>query len=161
MSISSFIGKSKSSTDYTGVIRWFILVAVMLGNILQTLDYSIVNVAIPNMMGNLGATIDVINWVSTGYMMANVIVLPLTGWLSAVFGRKRYLTYSILLFIIASICSGMSQSLNELIIFRIIQGAGGAALISTAQATLVEVFPLDQLGVAQGFTVLGWRCLPL
>lgn len=160
MSISSFIEKSKSSTDYTGVIRWFILVAVMLGNILQTLDYSMVNVAIPNMMGNLGATIDEINWVSTGYMMANVIVLPLTGWLSAVFGRKRYLTYSILLFIIASICSGMSQSLNELIIFRIIQGAGGAALISTAQATLVEVFPLDQLGVAQGFYGFGVAMSP-
>jgi DHA2 family multidrug resistance protein len=160
LSISSAIGKRESDTDYSVVIRWFILVAVMLGNILQTLDYSMVNVAIPKMMGSLGATIDEINWVSTGYMMANVIVLPLTGWLSTVFGRKRYLAYSILLFTVASFCSGMSHSLEELIIFRIIQGAGGAALISTAQATLFEVFPMEQIGVAQGFYGFGVAMSP-
>ncbi len=142
-------------SDYTGIIRWVILIAVMLGTILEVLDVSIVNVAIPDMMGNLGATIDEIGWVSTGYIISNVIVLPLTGWLSTHFGRKRYLAGSIILFTLASFMCGISHSLNELIFFRIIQGAGGAALISTAQATLIEVFPPQQLGVVQGIYSIG------
>lgn len=155
MSVSNVMKTENDYSIYPGVIRWIILVAVMLGTIMQVLDTSIVNVAIPYMMGNLGATIDEINWVSTAYMISNVILLPLTGWLSMRFGRRRYLAYSIILFTTASFCCGMSTSLNQLILFRIIQGAGGAALISTAQATLIEIFPPQQLGMVQGVYAIG------
>jgi DHA2 family multidrug resistance protein len=147
-------------SDYPGLIRWVVLVAIMLGTILEVLDISIVNVAIPQMMGNLGATIDQIGWVSTGYIIANVIVLPLTGWLSTRFGRRNYLAFSIILFTTASFFCGNAHSLQELIIFRIFQGVGGAALISTAQATLIEVFPPQQLGMVQGIYSIGVVAAP-
>lgn len=142
-------------SEYTGFTRWIILIAVMLGTLMTVIDSSIVNVAIPQMMGNLGVTVDQIGWVSTGYIIANVIVLPLTGWLSAVFGRKRYLAISIVIFTIASFFCGMARSLETLVIFRIVQGVGGAALISTAQATMMEVFPPQQLGMVQAIYGIG------
>ncbi len=148
------------SSEYSVFARWVILVAIMLGTILEVLDTSIVNVAVPTMMGNLGATVDQIAWVSTGYIVANVIVLPLTGWLSNQFGRKRYLTFSIILFTVASLLCGLSRSLNELILFRIIQGAGGAALLSTAQATLFEVFPKKQVPMIQAIFSIGVVAAP-
>lgn len=142
-------------SDYTPAVRWTILIAVLLGTIMEVLDTSIVNVAIPEMMGNLGATLDQIGWVSTGYIVANVIVLPLTGWLSSRFGRRNYLAGSMILFTIASIFCGTSRSLNALVFFRILQGAGGAALLSTAQATLREIFPPEQQGAVTGLFSLG------
>jgi DHA2 family multidrug resistance protein len=141
--------------EYTGAVRWVILIAVMLGTVLEVLDTSIVNVAIPDMMGNLGATLQQISWVSTGYIIANVIILPLTGWLSSHFGRKRYLAGSMILFTAASFFCGTSRSLHELVFFRILQGIGGAALLSTAQATLMEVFPPKQLGMVQAIFGIG------
>src|ERR1035437_2520543 len=117
--------------EYTQSVRIGIMVAVMLGTIMQMVDTSIVNVAVPTIMGNLGATIDQITWVSTGYILASVIVLPMTGWLSVVFGRRRYLAGSIALFTFASLMCGMSHSLGALVFWRIIQGMGGAALMST------------------------------
>ncbi|MEI6915271.1 MAG: DHA2 family efflux MFS transporter permease subunit [Armatimonadota bacterium] len=140
---------------YTPLTRWIALFAVMLGTVLEVLDVSVVNVAIPEMMGNLGATLDQIGWVSTGYIIANVIILPLTGWLSAVFGRRRYLAGSMVLFTVASVFCGTSRSLNELVFFRVMQGVGGAALLSTAQATLLEIFPPRQVGMVQGIFSLG------
>ena len=142
-------------TQYSAATRIVILIALMLGVILEVLDTSIVNVAIPDIMGNLGATLDQVSWVSTGYIIANVIILPLTGWLSAHFGRKRYLGYSMIIFTVASLFCGMSRSLNMLVMFRILQGAGGAALLSTAQATLMEIFPPNQLGMIQGIFGIG------
>src|SRR5881409_1921084 len=115
--------------------RYIIAVTVSLASVLELLDTSIVNVAIPHMMGNLGATLDQITWVSTGYIVANVIVLPVTGWMSAYFGRRRYFAGSIAVFIIASVLCGNSHTLIELVMFRILQGIGGGALLSTAQAT--------------------------
>lgn len=131
------------------------MIALMLGVVLEILDVSIVNVAIPDMMGNLGATLDEINWVATGYIVANVIVLPLTGWLAARFGRRRYLAGSIILFTCASVLCGLSTSLTQLILFRILQGAGGAALLSTAQATLFEIFPPNQISMVQAIFGIG------
>ncbi|HEY3265799.1 MAG TPA: DHA2 family efflux MFS transporter permease subunit [Armatimonadota bacterium] len=141
--------------EYTSFTRWIILVTVMLGTILEVLDVSIVNVSIPDMMGNLGATLDQISWVSTAYIIANVIILPLTGWLSSYFGRRKYLAFSMALFTTASFFCGTARSLNALIFFRILQGAGGAALLSTAQATIMEVFPPAQLGMVQAIFSLG------
>ena len=134
--------------------RWIILVAVLTGAFLELLDTTSVNVALRQMQGNLGATSDEIAWVSTGYILANVVVLPLTAWLSSVFGRRLYLTASILLFTFASILCGLSSSLGTLIFWRIMQGAGGAALLSTAQASLREVFPQEQQGLIQSLYIV-------
>ncbi len=142
-------------SEYSVAVRITILIALMLGVILEVLDTSIVNVAIPDMMGNLGATLDQISWVSTGYIIANVIVLPLTGWLSSHFGRRRYLAYSMIIFTVASFFCGTARTLNMLVFFRILQGIGGAALLSTAQATLLEIFPPHQLGMVQGIFGIG------
>ena len=122
---------------------------------LELIDTSIVNVAIPHMMGNLGATLDEISWVSTGYIIANVIVIPMSGWLSAYFGRKRYLTGSILLFVVASFFCGAAHSLGSLVFWRVVQGIGGGALLSTAQATLFEAFPPEEIGIGQAMFGVG------
>jgi DHA2 family multidrug resistance protein len=135
--------------------RWIILVGLITAAILEVLDTTIVNVAMPQMAGNLGATTQEIGWVSTGYILSNVIVLPMTAWLSSRFGRRRYLAGSIILFLIASFFCGTSRSLGELVLWRILQGAGGAALLSTAQATIREIFPREQQGVVQSIYVLG------
>ena len=135
--------------------KYLIAIAVTLASMLELVDTSIVNVAIPDMMGNLGATLDEIAWVSTGYIIANVIVIPMSGWLSAYFGRRRYLTGSILLFVAASFFCGTSSSLIELVMWRVIQGLGGGALLSTAQATLFESFPPQEIGIGQAIFGVG------
>jgi DHA2 family multidrug resistance protein len=135
--------------------KYLIAIAVTLAAVLELIDTSIVNVAIPHMMGNLGATIDEISWVSTGYIIANVIVIPMSGWLSAYFGRKRYLTWSIMLFVAASFMCGAATSLGGLILWRVIQGLGGGALLSTAQATLFESFPPEEAGIGQAMFGVG------
>ncbi len=134
--------------------RWIIMVAVLTGAFLELLDTTSVNVALRQMQGNLGATSDEIAWVSTGYILSNVVVLPLTAWLSSVFGRRNYLTFSILLFTFASFACGASSSLGALIFWRVMQGAGGAALLSTAQTTLRQIFPLEQQGVIQSLYIV-------
>src|SRR5579862_10060060 len=111
------------SASISNGLRAVIMLTIMAATLMEFLDTTIVNVALPDMMGNLGATLDQIGWVSTGYIITNVIVLPLTGWLSDYFGRKRYLTYSIILFTIASFGCGASRSLVALIFWRVVQGA--------------------------------------
>src|SRR5690349_8472466 len=135
--------------------KYLIAITVTLAAIMELIDTSIVNVAIPHMMGNLGATLDQIAWVSTGYIVANVIVLPLTGWLSALFGRRRYFAGSIALFTIASFFCGNAHTLTQLIAFRILQGLGGGALLATAQSVLYEVFPPSEYGVAMAIFGMG------
>ena len=135
--------------------KYLIAIAVTLAAVLELIDTSIVNVAIPHMMGNLGATLDEISWVSTGYIIANVIVIPMSGWLSAFFGRKRYLTGSIALFILASFFCGAATSLGGLVFWRVVQGLGGGALLSTAQATLFEAFPPAEVGIGQAMFGVG------
>lgn len=135
--------------------RYLIAFAVTLASVLELVDTSIVNVAIPHMMGNLGATLEEVAWVSTGYIVANVIILPLTGWLSERFGRRNYYTGSILLFTAASFLCGQSTSLRELVAWRILQGIGGGALISTAQAILFDVFPRREAGTAMAIFGMG------
>lgn len=135
--------------------RWIILAGLITAAILEVLDTTIVNVALPQMAGNLGATSEEIGWVSTGYILSNVVVLPMTAWLSARFGRRKYLSGSIILFLIASFFCGTSRGLGELVAWRILQGAGGAALLSTAQSTIREIFPREQQGTVQSIYVLG------
>lgn len=135
--------------------RWFILVGLILSSIMEVLDTTIINVSLPQMAGNLNATTREIAWVSTSYILSNVIVLPMTAFLAGRFGRRRYLLFSISLFMIASFFCGTSRTLGELVFWRILQGAGGAALLSTAQATLREVFPIAQMGIVQSIFILG------
>src|SRR5213596_4354190 len=135
--------------------RYIIAITVTLAALMELIDTSIVNVAIPHMMGNLGATLDQIAWVSTGYIVANVIVLPITGWLSAVFGRRRYFAGSIALFTIASFLCGNAGSLEALVFWRIVQGLGGGALLSTSQAILYEEFPREEYGTAMAIFGVG------
>ena len=135
--------------------KYLIAIAVTLAAVLELIDTSIVNVAIPHMMGNLGATLDEISWISTGYIIANVIVIPMSSWLSGYFGRKRYLTGSILLFVAASFFCGAAGSLGGLIFWRVVQGLGGGALLSTAQTTLFEAFPPKEVGIGQAMFGVG------
>lgn len=135
--------------------RWLILLGLITAAIMEVLDTTIVNVSLPQMAGNLGATMTEIAWVSTGYILANVVVLPLTAYLTATFGRRNYLTASIVIFIAASFLCGISHSLGELVLWRVIQGAGGAALLSTAQATIRQIFPREQQGLVQAVFLLG------
>lgn len=135
--------------------KWLIAVAVVLASLMQVIDTSIVNVALPKMMGEFGASIDEIAWISTGYILASVIVMPMTGWLAAYFGRKRYFAASIVIFTVASFFCGASRSLGTLVVWRIVQGIGGGALMTTSQAILYEVFPPDEIGTAMALFGLG------
>ena len=135
--------------------RWLILLGLITAAIMEVLDTTIINVALPQMAGNLGATIQEIAWVSTGYILSNVVVLPMTAFFTATFGRKNYLAFSIVLFVVASFLCGTSSSLGELILWRVVQGAGGAALLSTAQATLRQIFPREQQGLVQAIFIMG------
>jgi len=141
--------------------RYLIAFTVTLASVLELVDTSIVNVAIPHMMGSLGATLDEIAWVSTGYVVANVIVLPISGWLSNWFGRRNYIALSILLFTFASFLCGNATSLEGLVLWRIVQGLGGGGLIATAQATLYEVFPRKDAGTAMAIFGLGIMVGPM
>ena len=135
--------------------RYLIAFAVVLAALMQVIDSSIVNVALPDMMGNLGASLDEIAWVTTGYILASVIVIPLTGWLGQLFGRKRYFVGSIIVFTAASFFCGASHTLGTLIFWRIIQGIGGGALMTVSQAVLFEAFPPEEAGMAMALFGVG------
>lgn len=105
--------------------RWLILLGLITAAIMEVLDSTIVNVALPQMAGNLGATFQEVAWVSTGYILSNVVVLPMTAFLTATFGRRNYLTTSIIIFIIASFLCGTSHSLGELVLWRVVREREG------------------------------------
>jgi len=140
--------------------RWLILAGLILAAAMEVLDTTIINVALPQMAGNLSTTTQEIAWVSTGYILSNVIVLPMTAFLNSLFGRRNYLVGSIILFTISSFFCGTSHSLGELVVWRILQGAGGAALISTAQATLVQVFSPKEQAIVQPIFLMGIVVFP-
>ena len=135
--------------------KYLIAFAVVLAAIMQVIDSSIVNVALPDMMGNLGANLDEIAWVSTGYILASVIIIPLTGWLGDLLGRKRYFVGSIILFTLSSVFCGAAHSLGALVFWRIVQGLGGGALMTVSQAVLFESFPPEEAGTAMALFGLG------
>src|ERR1700733_7312081 len=123
-----------------GAVKFIITITVILGSLLELVDTTVVNVALPNIMGNLGATLEDVAWVITAYSLANVIIIPMTPWLSAKFGRRNYYLFSILLFTIASFFCGNAHSIWELVAFRFIQGVGGGGLLSTSQSILLETY---------------------
>src|SRR5712664_2290248 len=111
--------------EFTSTRKWIIAFSVMLGTVLEVLDSSIVNVSLPHMQGSFSASVDEIAWVVTSYLVANGIMIPMTGWISSRFGRKRYFLISVLLFLIASALCGAARSLGQMVIFRLMQGAAG------------------------------------
>src|SRR6195952_1048901 len=139
----------------TGFEKWIITITVIVASLLELIDTTIVNVSLPVIQGNLGATLEDVAWVVTGYAVANVIVLPMSGWLGSRFGRKQYFITSIIVFTIASFLCGNATSLDELVIFRILQGLAGGVLISTSKAILVETWPREQIGTATALFGLG------
>jgi MFS transporter, DHA2 family, multidrug resistance protein len=140
---------------------WLIAVAVMLATFLEVLDTSVANVALPNMAGSMASSLDEATWVLTSYLVANAIVLPMTGWLSGFFGRKRFLIISTALFTLASAACGMADSMRFLISARILQGAAGGALIPLSQAILMESFPPNRRGMAMAVYGLGVIVAPI
>lgn len=123
--------------------------------LLEIIDVTIVNVGINDMRGSLGASITQIGWVITAYAIANVIIIPMTSWLSKQFGRRNYFVGSILLFTLASFMCGNATSLPEIIIFRFFQGMGGGALLVTAQTIITEIYPKSKRGMAQAIYGMG------
>ena len=141
--------------------KWLIALAVMLGTTLEVLDTSIVNVALPHMQGTFSASVDEIAWVVTSYLVANGIMIPMTGWISSRFGRKRYFMASVAVFVAASGLCGAATSLNEMVIFRLIQGAAGAAMIPSSQAILMETFPPAEQQLAMAMWGVGLMVAPI
>lgn len=140
---------------------WIIAVAVMLSTFMEVLDTTVVNVSLPHIAGSLSATTDEATWTLTSYLVANAIVLPITGWLSNYFGRKRLLMFSVIGFTTASFLCGLAPSLSFLVFFRIIQGACGGGLQPISQAILLESFPPHDRGKAMGFWGLGIVVAPM
>jgi DHA2 family multidrug resistance protein len=138
-----------------GWLKWAIVLSASFAAILEVIDVSIVNVALPYMQGNLGATLSEIGWVSTGYSIANVIVIPLSAWLGFRFGKKRYFVFSLVAFTLASILCGFATSLSMLIIGRVLQGLGGGGLLAKAQGLMFETFPREEQAKASMVFTLG------
>ena len=138
-----------------GLRRWLIVIGVMSATLLQVLDATIVNVALPTIQGNLGANFDQGAWIVTGYIIAAVIVIPLTPWLQQLLGRRQYYVAAIVGFTLTSALCGFAQSLDQLIFFRILQGLCGGGLISTGQAIMRDTFPAKEIGKSQALVSLG------
>src|SRR6204780_2064552 len=127
---------------------WLIAVTVSLAAFMEVLDTAIANVALPHIAGNLGASNDESTWVLTSYLVANAIVLPITGWLVSLFGRKRFFMTCMAIFTVSSLFCGLAPNLGFLLFFRVLQGAGGGGLQPMAQAILADTFPPQQRGLA-------------
>src|SRR5216684_4502985 len=127
---------------------WIIAAVVSLAAFMEVLDTSIANVALPYMAGGLAASVDDASWVLTSYLVANAVVLPISGWLSTLFGRKRFYIACVVIFTISSFLCGIAPSLGMLIAFRVLQGAGGGGLQPVSQAILKDTFPEERLGMA-------------
>jgi DHA2 family multidrug resistance protein len=140
---------------------WLIAIAVMVGTFMEVLDTTVVNVALPHIAGSLSATPEEATWALTSYLVANAIILPMTGWLANFFGRKRLLMASVTGFTVASFFCGFAPNLAWLIVFRIIQGAAGGGLQPLSQAILLEVFPPAERGKAMAFWALGIVVAPM
>src|SRR5580658_1737619 len=130
------------------VNKWLVTVSVTFGTLMGAIDASIVNVAIPHIRGAVGATVEEITWVSTGFALATVLVMPLTAFLGRLFGQKRVYLSCLIIFIAGSALCGMARSLPMLVAFRVVQGFGAGALQPTEQAILRQTFPPKEQGMA-------------
>ncbi len=138
-----------------GVLKWLITIAASLGAILEVIDTSITNVALPDIRGNLGATLSEAGWISTAYACANVVIIPLSAWLGIRFGRKNYFVFSLFGFTLSSVLCGLSPNLGSLIFARVLQGLAGGGLLAKAQSLTFEAFAPHERGAAQAIFGLG------
>ena len=141
--------------------KWLIAIAVMLGTMLEMLDTSIINVSLPHMQGSFSASVDEITWVLTSYLLANGIMIPMTGWISSRFGRKRYFLTSVVTFVFASALCGAARSLDQMVLFRLLQGLAGAAMVPSSQAIMMETFPPQEQAMAMATWGLGIMAAPI
>ena len=135
--------------------KWVVAATVITGTMMAVLDSSIINVALPSMTGTFGATVEEITWVVTGYILAQVLLMPITGMLSQRYGRKNFFLFSVAIFTFASMLCGLARTLPLMVLFRVFQGAGGGALITIPQAILRETFPPEEQGMAMGIYGMG------
>jgi DHA2 family multidrug resistance protein len=138
-----------------GLRRVIVSAAVIAATLLEIIDTTIVNVALPNIQGNFGVPVDQGAWIVTGYIIANVVVIPITPWLAARFGRRQYFFASIVIFTVGSLMCGLAPNFAALVFWRIVQGAGGGGLISTSQAILRDTYTQREQGKAQGIFAMG------
>src|SRR4051812_30914190 len=150
-----------ASGAWKEVNPWLVAIAVMTSTFMEVLDTTVVNVALPHIAGSMSASTDEATWSLTSYLVANAIILPMTGWLANFFGRKRLLMMSVIGFTVSSFFCGFAPNLATLIVFRIIQGATGGGLQPLSQAILLEVFPPEQRGKAMAFWALGIVVAPM
>jgi DHA2 family multidrug resistance protein len=141
--------------------RVFVTLAVMAATVIQVLDTTIVNVALPHMAGELSATTDQISWVLTSYIVAASIVMPMSGFITDRLGRRKYLLISILGFVIASALCGIAGSLSQMVFFRLLQGVFGASLVPLSQAIMVDIYPVEERGKALAIWGMGVMVAPI
>ncbi len=151
----------REPASLTPANRFLITVAVMAGTFMEIVDTTVVNVALPHIAGSLSAATDEATWVLTSYLVANAIILPITGWLSSLFGRKRFLMLCLALFTASSMLCGSSTSLGMLIFFRVLQGLGGGGLQPISQAILLETYPVERRGMAMALWGIGVIFAPI
>src|SRR3979411_164414 len=150
------------AADTSGVInRGMITATVMLATLMQALDTTIANVALPYMQGSLSATSDQINWVLTSYIVAAAIITPATGWLEARFGRKPLFLTAVIGFVVTSMLCGAAVSLGQIVVFRLLQGIFGAPLVPLSQSVLLDAYPPEQQGQAMAVFGLGVMLGPI
>jgi DHA2 family multidrug resistance protein len=146
---------------YQAANKWLVAIAVMLATTMEWIDGTIANVALLHIRGSLSAGVDEAAWVLTSYIVANAIIIPLTGWCGAYFGRKRFFIFSILLFVFGSLMAGASPNLQMLVFCRVLQGLGGGAMMPMSQAILMETFPPEEQAVAMSVWGLGAMIAPV
>jgi MFS family permease len=140
--------------------KWLVTGSVMLGTFLSVMDVSVVNVAMPHMMGNFGEDLLTITWVSTSYSIAEIIMITMAPWWTTLLGRKRLFLLSMALFTVASILAGTAQTFHEIIFYRVLQGIGGGSLIPVSQAIARETFPPNEQGMAMAIFAMGVTLAP-
>ncbi|MGH7383674.1 MAG: DHA2 family efflux MFS transporter permease subunit [Candidatus Rokuibacteriota bacterium] len=145
----------------TSFRKWAITASVMMVTVMQVLDTSIINVALPHMQGSLSAGVEEMSWVITSYLAANAIAIPATGWLTALLGRRRFFLVCTTIFTVSSFLSGIAPNLEFLVAMRVLQGLGGGPVIPMAQATMWEIFPLRQRGTAMAVWGVGIMMAPI
>jgi DHA2 family multidrug resistance protein len=143
------------SETHPQINKWLITISVMIPCLIEILDTSVANVSLTHIQGSLSAGQEEVTWVLTSYLVANAVVISMSGWLSRLFGRKRYLISSVILFTVSSLLCGAATSLPELIVFRVIQGVGGGGLQPMSQSILLETFPVEERGMAMGIFGIG------
>lgn len=141
--------------------RGMLVISVMLAALMQALDTTIANVALPNMQGTLSATQDQISWVLTSYIVAAAIAMPATGWLASIMGRRRLLLVAIAGFTLASVLCALADSIGTMVGFRLLQGLFGASLVPLSQSTLLDVYPREKHGAAMAMWGMGVMIGPI